>query len=54
LARAAAFDWNDANTSHIARQGVALEEVEQALANDPLVVWPSKSAVARRGCCARG
>jgi hypothetical protein len=38
VARAAKFDWDDANTGHIARHDVAPEEVEQAFANDPLVV----------------
>jgi uncharacterized DUF497 family protein len=35
---AARFDWDDANTGHIARHKVAPEEVEQAFANDPLVL----------------
>jgi uncharacterized DUF497 family protein len=39
------FDWDDANTGHIARHGVTQDEVEQALANDPLVVL----ALHRRG-----
>jgi len=38
VARAAKFDWDDANTGHIARHDVTPEEVEQAFANDPLVV----------------
>lgn len=38
MVRAPGFDWDDANTSHIARHGVTPEEVEQALANSPLVV----------------
>jgi uncharacterized DUF497 family protein len=38
MPRAATFDWNDANTAHIARHGVAPAEVEQAFANDSLVV----------------
>ena len=38
MASAAKFDWDDANTGHIARHGVLPEEVEQAFANDPLLV----------------
>jgi hypothetical protein len=38
MAGAAKFDWDDANTRHIARHDVTPEEVEQALANNPLVV----------------
>jgi hypothetical protein len=38
MAGAAKFDWDDANLGHIARHGVAPEEVEQALANHPLAV----------------
>jgi len=38
VARAAKFDWDDANTGHIARHDVTPEEVEQAFANDPLAV----------------
>ena len=36
--RATKFDWDNQNTGHIARHGVTPEEVEQAFANDPLVV----------------
>ena len=36
--RAAKFDWDEANTGHIVLHDVAPEEVEQAFANDPLVV----------------
>ena len=38
VARAARFDWDEANSAHIARHDVTREEVEQAFANDPLVV----------------
>ena len=38
MPRAAKFDWDDANTDHISRHGVTPQEVEQAFANDPLVV----------------
>ena len=34
----AKFDWDEANIRHIARHGVAPDEVEQAFANDPIVV----------------
>jgi uncharacterized DUF497 family protein len=36
--RAAKFDWDEANTGHIALHDVTPAEVEQAFANDPLVV----------------
>jgi len=36
--RAANFDWDEANTRHVALHEVTPEEVEQAFANDPLVV----------------
>ena len=32
------FDWDEANTGHIALHDVTPEEVEQAFANNPLVV----------------
>jgi len=38
MARAARFDWDDANIGHIARHGVTPDEVEQAFKNDPLVM----------------
>ena len=38
MPRAPKFDWDDTNTGHIARHGVTPAEVEQAFANDPLVV----------------
>jgi len=31
-----AFDWDEANVSHIARHGVDPAEAEQVLGNDPL------------------
>lgn len=34
------FDWDGANTSHIARHGVAPEEAEQALLENPLDLDP--------------
>jgi uncharacterized DUF497 family protein len=34
------FDWDDANRSHIARHGVAAEEAEQVLVNNPLDLDP--------------
>jgi uncharacterized DUF497 family protein len=30
------FDWNEANTAHVARHGITPEEVEQAFFNDPM------------------
>ncbi len=38
MARPEGFERDDANLAHIARHGVTREEVEQAFANDPLVV----------------
>ena len=32
------FEWDDANTSHIARHDATRSEVEQVFANDPLDV----------------
>jgi len=53
MARAAKFDWDDANTGHIARHGVTTEEVEEALANHPLVVLATqKRRGERRVLCA--
>lgn len=46
MPRPAKFDWDDANTEHIARHGVTPEEVEQAFANRPLVVLAAQK---RRG-----
>jgi uncharacterized DUF497 family protein len=46
MPRGRKFDWDDANTDHLARHGVTPEEVEQAFANDPLVVLASQE---RRG-----
>jgi len=53
LARPAEFDWDDANTRHIARHHVTPEDVEQAFANDPLAVLAvQKRGVERRVLCA--
>ena len=38
MARATKFDWDDANTAHVARHAVTREEVEQAFANHPLAM----------------
>jgi len=38
----ARFDWDDANTGHMARHSVTPQEVEQAFANNPLVVLAVK------------
>jgi uncharacterized DUF497 family protein len=38
MARRAEFDWDEANTAHIARHEVTPREVEQAYANNPFVV----------------
>jgi len=46
MARAATFDWDDANKAHIARHGVTPEDVEQAFANHPLLMI---AAQRRRG-----
>jgi hypothetical protein len=52
MARAAKFDWDDANTSHIARHDVTPEEVEQAFANDPLVLATQLRGGEKRVLCA--
>ena len=36
MAEAIRFDWDKANTEHIALHGVMPEEAEQALENDPV------------------
>lgn len=46
MARAAKFDWDGANTGHMARHGVTPEEVEQAFPNRPLAVLAAQK---RRG-----
>lgn len=38
MPRAARFEWDDANIGHIALHGVTPGEVEEALANDPVIV----------------
>lgn len=54
MAGAARFDWDDANTGHIARHSVMPKEVEQAFASDPLVVLAEQKRREKNGCCARG
>ena len=34
----AVFDWDDANTAHLARHSVSTQEAEQCYRNDPLVI----------------
>jgi hypothetical protein len=47
------FDWDDANTAHIARHGVAPGEVEEAFRNNPLVALAvQKRSGERRILCA--
>ena len=46
MAGGAKFDWDDANTGHIARHGVTPQEVEQALANSPPVMLTIRSGAA--------
>jgi hypothetical protein len=47
------LDWADANTGHIVRHGVTPGEVEQELANDPLIVLavPRLSGEERGAVC---
>jgi uncharacterized DUF497 family protein len=52
MAGAAKFDWDDANISHIARHGVTPEEVEQAFANDSIVVLATRRSGEERVLCA--
>lgn len=35
MAEALSFDWDSGNTRHIARHGIAHDEVEEVFANDP-------------------
>jgi hypothetical protein len=46
------FDWDEANTAHIARHGVTPGEVEQAFANDPMVLDVQERSGERRILCA--
>jgi len=52
MPRDAGFDWDDANTGHIARNGVTPEEVEQAFANNPLVLAAQERSGEERVPCA--
>jgi len=52
MSRAAKFDWDDANTGHITRHSVTPEEVEQAFANQPLVLATLKRGGEGRVLCA--
>lgn len=45
------FDWDAANIRHIARHGVAPEEVEQVFANDPMIVGTQDYPEEERSLC---
>lgn len=45
------FDWDAANTEHIARHGVSPEECEQAYRNGPMVIEHQKRRHERRRLC---
>jgi hypothetical protein len=46
------FEWNDANTDHIARHGVAPAEAEEVIAGDPIVLQVQFRNGERRVLCA--
>ena len=52
MARDAKFDWDDANLGHVARHGVTPAEVEQAVANHPLVLAVQERGAEERVLCA--
>ena len=45
------FNWDQANTKHLARHGITREEAEEALANDPLVVQLQEHTAEQRVLC---
>ena len=45
------FDWDGANTEHIARHGVAIEECEEAYRNGPMAIEHQSRKGERRGLC---
>lgn len=45
------FDWDAANTEHIARHGVSPEECEQAYRNGPMVIEHQRRRHERRRLC---
>ena len=45
------FDWDAANTEHIARHGVTTEECEEAYRNGPMVIERQKRRHERRRLC---
>jgi uncharacterized DUF497 family protein len=45
------FEWDAANTGHIARHGVSPEECEQAYRNGPMVIEHQRRRHERRRLC---
>ena len=45
------FDWDAANTEHIARHGVTIKECEEAYRNGPMVIEHQKRRHERRRLC---
>ena len=45
------FNWDAANTRHIARHGVTPEEVEQVFANDAMIVGTQDDSQEERWLC---
>ncbi len=45
------FDWDQANTDHLARHGVEPAEAEQVLANNPLIMQAGERQGELRTAC---
>jgi uncharacterized protein len=45
------FDWDAANTAHIARHGITIDECEEAYRNGPLVIEHQRRKYERRRLC---
>lgn len=45
------FDWDEANTAHIARHGVTARECEEAYRNRPMVIDRQRRGRERRRLC---
>jgi hypothetical protein len=46
------FEWNDANTDHVARHGVTPVEAEEVVAGDPIILQVQFRNGERRVLCA--
>lgn len=45
------FDWDAANTEHVARHGITIEECEEAYYNGPMVIEYQSRGQERRTLC---